>query len=356
VRVTAPPRAFAVCGFQGSGKTTLLEEVIRELRGRGLSVGAVKTDAHGLRVDGAGTDSDRLYRAGAEVAVLAPGEALHRRSEDEPGGGRRRAVEPLAARLTSRHDLVLVEGGKGSSLPKIWLGRPGEEAEPPANVAAVELVLPWDSERVAGTLRTLERLLDRDWSSGPMAGGVLAGGASRRMGTPKADLEIAGKTLLRRTGEILGERLAPVVRLGGDGGPWPCLPDPPGLVGPLAGMVAAQRWAPGTTWVFVACDLPRLSSEVLEWLLARRRPGTWAVIPRAGGVSQPLMAVYEPMLRPRLEALAGSESPSPSRLVGTERVIDPEVPGELEDAFHGANTSAEWLRETLLPGQDPPRG
>ena len=52
---------LAVCGFSGSGKTTLLESVVGELSRRGLSVGVVKHDAHGIQIDRPGKDSDRLF-------------------------------------------------------------------------------------------------------------------------------------------------------------------------------------------------------------------------------------------------------------------------------------------------------
>ena len=73
---------LAVCGFSGSGKTTLLEAVIPNLVKRGLAIAVVKHDAHGFEVDKPGKDSDRLFRAGATIALSGPGQQFERRAAD----------------------------------------------------------------------------------------------------------------------------------------------------------------------------------------------------------------------------------------------------------------------------------
>ena len=49
--MTSQYPAFGICGFSGSGKTTVIETLIRDLSGRGLAVGVVKHDVHGLNID-----------------------------------------------------------------------------------------------------------------------------------------------------------------------------------------------------------------------------------------------------------------------------------------------------------------
>jgi molybdenum cofactor guanylyltransferase len=63
--------------------------------------------------------------------------------------------------------------------------------------------------------------------------------------------------------------------------------------GPLAGIAAALA-ATHLPWnLIVACDLPYLSAEWLEWLLARAiRSRAQAVIPQTGRGLEPLAAVY----------------------------------------------------------------
>jgi len=94
---------------------------------------------------------------------------------------------------------------------------------------------------------------------------VLAGGRSRRMGRDKAQLPIAGSTLLdwqkRRFG-TLGLR----VYHSGPGGILDARSDYPG---PLAGMAAAVRAYPDiAAWLVVPVDMPGLDPERLRPLLA----------------------------------------------------------------------------------------
>jgi molybdopterin-guanine dinucleotide biosynthesis protein MobB len=334
-------RVLGVAGWQGSGKTTLLERLVPTLVAEGLSIIVLKHDAHGLAFDVAGKDSDRLFRAGAEVVVDAPAERFAR--------SRRAAGEPLALRLRElqgRCDVVLVEGGKREAHPKVWLLRPGEET-PPAEVSEVLAVLPWDGDRVGFLRELVRRRLAEAWAQAPRRVGVLVGGASTRMGTPKQWLKVAGETLLDRVAEAL-ESAGPLSLLGGD--PADALrsqrvaathlPDAPDVRGPLAGILAALRWH-SVSWVIASCDLPHLRAEAVEWLLAQREPGRWAVLPRVGGIVQPLLAVYEPQALPMLEAIAAAGALGPSRLEGQPHVATPEPPPELADCWRGVNTPQE---------------
>ena len=70
--------ALGVCGWKGAGKTTLLEAVIPILRRRNLRVRVLKHDAHGIDLDHSGKDSDRMFRAGADVFLQGPGEEAER--------------------------------------------------------------------------------------------------------------------------------------------------------------------------------------------------------------------------------------------------------------------------------------
>lgn len=327
-------RVLGVAGWQGSGKTTLLERLIPELVSEGLAVVALKHDAHGIALDPASKDSDRLFRAGAEVIVEGPGEGLARwRSSDG---------ETLLSKLVlleRRCDLVLVEGYKAGPHPKVWLLRP-EESAPPSAATNVVAALPGDADRLAAFRALVRNRLGAAWSGAPRRSGVLVGGASRRMGRPKETLVVGGVPLLDRVSTTLAVA-GPVTLLGGHGpADLPRLPDAPGVRGPLAGILAALRSTP-VCWTIAACDLPRLREEAVSWLLAQRRPGCWAVLPRVEGEVQPLLAVFEAQALPLLEALAADGPPAPSRLAGQPHVATPEPPAELAECWHGVNTPEE---------------
>ncbi|OIP34121.1 MAG: molybdopterin-guanine dinucleotide biosynthesis protein B [Deltaproteobacteria bacterium CG2_30_66_27] len=113
------PYAIAVVGNSGAGKTTLLERLIPALKGKGVRVGVVKHDAHRFDIDHPGKDSHRLTAAGADTMMITSAEklAMVKRHAASP------PIEELLKRYFSDMDLVLVEGFRGSSLPKIEVHR-----------------------------------------------------------------------------------------------------------------------------------------------------------------------------------------------------------------------------------------
>ncbi len=103
----------------GTGKTTLLVKVIAELKQRGIRVGAIKHDAHRFDIDHPGKDSYRFTHAGADTTVISSSEtlALVKRQTGSP------SPDELIEAYFEDVDLVLVEGFKRSTLPKIEVHR-----------------------------------------------------------------------------------------------------------------------------------------------------------------------------------------------------------------------------------------
>jgi glutamate dehydrogenase (NADP+)/cyclic pyranopterin phosphate synthase/molybdopterin-guanine dinucleotide biosynthesis protein A len=172
------------------------------------------------------------------------------------------------------------------------------------------------------------------------------------MGRPKQLLEIAGRTILSRTVDALRTCADEVVLIGS--GPVPVdlcdmvrLTDVPNVGGPLAGILAAMRWAPHTRWLIAGCDYPRIRSEALRWLLDQGRPDTWAVMPRrsVGARPEPLLALYEPqseLLLARLAVAGGGRGPAD--LVGHPRVSLPGVPVEFQDSWEDIDHPDEFAK------------
>jgi len=115
-----PPQAMAFVAWSGTGKTTLVEKLVALASGRGLVVGALKHDAHRFEIDQPGKDSHRFAAAGAGSTMIVADDklALVRRHDAPP------AVEDLVAAHFGDCHLVLVEGWKTSSLPRIEVHRP----------------------------------------------------------------------------------------------------------------------------------------------------------------------------------------------------------------------------------------
>lgn len=138
------PRVLAICGHSGAGKTTLIEELVTALAADGWRVAVQKRTHHAITVDVPGKDSDRCFRAGATVCLLAPDQVFVRRHSPavDADAAWRQALEELV----ETHDVVLVEGHKATPLPKVWLLAPGE-TEPPAGITEVRAVLDRDAPR-----------------------------------------------------------------------------------------------------------------------------------------------------------------------------------------------------------------
>lgn len=164
-----------------------------------------------------------------------------------------------------------------------------------------------------------------------LAGVVLAGGASRRMGADKALLEVAGERLVDRVVRRLATICSPVVVASGRrtlaGVAVPQVADPEPDAGPLGGIVAGLDWLaasgpPADLAAVVAVDLPDVSTPLLE-VLARLWDGRApAVLPTVAGEPQPLHALYASAARDQFAALfrAGERSPRRAcrRLGGVE--------------------------------------
>jgi molybdopterin-guanine dinucleotide biosynthesis protein B len=111
---------IGIAGWKKSGKTTLVTRLIAELTRRGLRIATVKHAHHKFQIDDAETDSARHRRAGAaQVAVVSRERwAIVKELQAAP--------EPELAEVISRLDpcdLVIVEGYKRSSIPKIEVRR-----------------------------------------------------------------------------------------------------------------------------------------------------------------------------------------------------------------------------------------
>ncbi|ADW18912.1 Glutamate dehydrogenase (NADP(+)) [Desulfobulbus propionicus DSM 2032] len=185
----------------------------------------------------------------------------------------------------------------------------------------------------------------REHGRTPVWGCVLIGGKSSRMGTPKHLLETAGRTWIERTVAVLRGRVEQVVIAGAGALPAALaemirVDDVPGLAGPLAGILAAFRAFPDVSWLVVACDLPDMGEEALQWLLDCRQPGVVAVMPDLAGNGrvEPLLAYYDQSCRPLLEAMAASNQRRINQLRSAPGVATPRPPEHLRPSWRNVNT------------------
>jgi molybdenum cofactor guanylyltransferase len=140
-------------------------------------------------------------------------------------------------------------------------------------------------------------------SRAAFTGFVLAGGASRRLGTRKEHLFIQGETLLERQTRLLRKVCKTVAIVGPPFEPSQAdtaiIQDLTPACGPLGGIYAALCFTRTDFNLIVGCDLPRLDRRFLDFLCRQTiRSGAPLTVPMSGrGRFEPLCAVYRRDLR-----------------------------------------------------------
>jgi molybdopterin-guanine dinucleotide biosynthesis protein A len=158
----------------------------------------------------------------------------------------------------------------------------------------------------------------------PLVGGVLVGGASRRMGRDKALLPWGRGRWIDRQVRTLARVADETFLAGRPIDPHPGLADADGS-GPLAGIWALAQARPLATLLVVAVDQPLLTASALRWLRRQRRVGTDVVLPQLHGRLAPLPIVIEPPAFAALGRLARAGR-GPRALLEVATVSHPEVP------------------------------
>jgi molybdopterin-guanine dinucleotide biosynthesis protein A len=189
-------------------------------------------------------------------------------------------------------------------------------------------------------------------------GFVLAGGKSSRMGQDKGLMRIGSQPLVLRAVKILQPLvhtvtlLAPPDRYRDLG--FPVIADLWPDQGPLAALCTGLICSDAEWKLFLACDLPRVSSRFIEFLVERIRATHYdAVVPRTQDGWQPLCAAYHTRCRTPFERAI------PQHRLGIVDLFDelhPEAitPGEMataglsEEEFVNVNTPEEWARLAQL--------
>jgi molybdopterin-guanine dinucleotide biosynthesis protein A len=157
------------------------------------------------------------------------------------------------------------------------------------------------------------------------------------MGRDKATIVVGGVTLAARTARLLSAVASPCVEVGPGRSGLQAVEEKPRGGGPLvavaAGVVALPRNASA---LVVACDLPRLTEPILQWLADHPAPGS--VVPVWEGRPQPLCARWSgPALAHAVE-LAGTGARSMNALLGGSDALVVTPPPGLAAALMDVDT------------------
>jgi len=164
---------------------------------------------------------------------------------------------------------------------------------------------------------------------------VLAGGAGRRFGRPKATVLLDGQTLVERAVAALAPHCRAVVVVGRPEVPLPVrsVDDRPGPDCPLNALATGLAAVEADEVLVLACDLPAAGS-----VLSRLVTAPSVAVDPAGRV-QPLCARY-----PRLVALAAADALLAAGHLRLLELLDVLVPAEVPATateLHNVTTPAD---------------
>ena len=158
------PPMVAVIGKKHSGKTTLTVRLTAELTRRGHRIMVIKHGSHTFNLDPSGTDTYRHYHEGnaERVAMASPDKfALVARWSDEL------TPEAIAERYMADADVVVCEGFKRSTLPKVEVFRRAAHDSPLYDPASPEsahyIAIVTDADDFTATGLEMVRFGDAGW-------------------------------------------------------------------------------------------------------------------------------------------------------------------------------------------------
>lgn len=194
----------------------------------------------------------------------------------------------------------------------------------------------------------------------PVAGIVLAGGKSTRMGRDKSLLRVGGTTLLGRTLHVLAgifdevfvvaDRADRFDGLGNVGVVEDLVPD----IGPLGGIYTGLKESANPSCFVVACDMPLLDPGAIS-----RQLSIWpaaeadALVPVVNGRAEPLHSVYAKECLPAIEQQMERGDHRVRALFDVVRVHFWHPGPEDVRSFANVNTPDEWTELMKTGGLDP---
>lgn len=222
------------------------------------------------------------------------------------------------------------------------------------------------TEHIKKDFSIILQFLQQEHLSSPLWACILIGGKSSRMGRAKHLLpHSTGKSWLEDCVQKVQPHVAKIVLSGGGEVPESLrhlerIDDAHGVVGPLSGILGASRLQPDVAWLLLACDMPLLSKESIEWLVAQRKIGCWGIVPKrniegtgkgrdAGQHAnkgkkglEPLFACYERQCGPLFENIVQRGSLKIRDIADCENVNVIPIPRLLAEAWTNVNTQIDF--------------
>ncbi|MCY8634843.1 molybdenum cofactor guanylyltransferase [Bacillus spizizenii] len=182
---------------------------------------------------------------------------------------------------------------------------------------------------------------------------LLAGGASRRFGEPKAFVNWRGKMFYEWAKKAFGEHTVIISRPEfidrfQENGEIEVYQDaePFQGMGPLAGIYTAFKKTDGDLYTVLSCDTPLIQRRTMLELKRLMTEGIDAVVPISDGREQPLIAIYHKRIMPILYDHLSEKRLRISDLLGRISVcyVQAEEIGANPAEFINVNTRDDFRR------------
>lgn len=196
----------------------------------------------------------------------------------------------------------------------------------------------------------MEKMTSKETDFPQLNGLVLAGGKSLRMGNPKDKINWHGKEQRYYAADLLAPFCENVFiscrqdQLEHFDTDYNALTDTFLNMGPFGGILSALRAQRDKAWLVVACDLPLLDKNSLEFLIRSRDAEKAATTYESpfDGLPEPLITIWEPKSYPLLLNFLGLGNTCPRKVLmnSDTLILKPNNP----DALMNVNTPEEMTK------------
>ena len=197
---------------------------------------------------------------------------------------------------------------------------------------------------------TESKLEPRINKSAPLSAVVLCGGASKRMGRPKAFLPYGGKTLIEHCLSIISRVSTDIILVCNDPDEFKHLSANvvrdlvPGK-GPLVGILSGLLLAENEDALVCPCDMPLIDEEIIR-SLASGRDDSELILYGCDGAPEPLLGIYSKQCISVLEEMvfAGNYSMNEFMSRSVKKIKPFQAEGRQLPAHFSIDTPADYGR------------
>ncbi|MCL6493392.1 MAG: molybdenum cofactor guanylyltransferase [Ignavibacterium sp.] len=162
-----------------------------------------------------------------------------------------------------------------------------------------------------------------------IAGVILAGGKSSRMGVNKSFLKLGNQTIIERIVDLMKSTFTEVIIITNTPDEYkflklPLYEDIYKWKGPLAGIHSALTHSQTEKVFVLSCDVPLMSKEIIEYIIEYKSDKS-IVFCEAAGYHQPLVGVYSKKILSKIEKFISNNEMTDKSFHQFLKIVDAEI-------------------------------